>query len=127
MVNIADIRSHLETVETAERNLALIQSFAAKGGAYKLGVTVDTKEAWDGAQIAGIISQYLTKMPILESTEKFLNDEIEAAKKALVEKAAGESRITSDFDIDRAIEAVLSDAGKITSAAEAHEFLRRAK
>lgn len=115
MVNIADIRSHLETVETAERNLALIQSFAAKGGAYKLGVTVDTKEAWDGAQIAGIISQYLVKLPILESTEKFLKQEIDAAKAALVGHVVGEH--------EKQIQQAMLDAAET----EIPQFLRRAK
>lgn len=90
MVNIADIRTQLETIETAERNLALIQRFAAHGGAYKLGITVDTKEAWDGAQIAGIVSRYLVRLPILGSVEKYLKEEIDAAKKVLVAQASGE-------------------------------------
>jgi hypothetical protein len=114
MVNTADIRKHLEAVETAERHLDVIKAFAAKGGAYKLGITVDTKEAWAGADIAGIISQHLIKLPILESVEKCLKAEIAAAKQELVNKFSEDQQAS----IDRAVGAAIADIP---------QFLRSAK
>ena len=114
MVNTADIRTRLEAVETAERHLDMIKSFAAKGGAYKLGITVDTKEAWEGAQIAGIISQHLAKLPILESAEKFLAADIKAARQDLIDKFTADQQRTIDQATSEAIEDI-------------PQFLRRAK
>lgn len=114
MVNTADIRSRLDAVETAEHELAMIKSFLAKGGSYKIGITVDTKNDWEGGQIAAVVNRHITKMPILGTVEGHLRTEIEAAKKALVDHVV----IDQQKSVDQATEAAFTDIPK---------FLRGAK
>lgn len=84
MVNTADIRSSLGTIEEREHELALIKAFRAKGGAYKLGMTVDVKNDWESAQIAAVVNRHVSSLPILATVEARLEAEISTAKKALV-------------------------------------------